>query len=90
MKKFGCCKLGLKCSIFCKSCKGQTCENCEVSGDVIEDNDFENEMDTSILEPNVTLECIDEDGDSSMGDVTEELLSSTIVEENLVQDMHED
>ena len=41
-------------------------------------------------EPNVTLECIDEDGDYSMGDATEELLSSTIVEENLVQDMHED
>ena len=47
-------------------------------------------MDTSILEPNVTLECLDEDGDYCKGDSTEELLSSTIVEENMIQDMHED
>ena len=90
MKKCGCRKLGLKCSNFCKSCKGQTCENCEVNDDVNEEFNIENEMDTSIFEPDVTIDCIDEDGDYTMEDATEELVCSTMLEENPIQYMEDD
>ena len=64
LKKCGCRKLGLKCSIFCKSCKGQSCENCEHNSDINEDSENTcEELDTSILEPNVT---IDESEDNIM------------------------
>lgn len=89
MKKCGCRKLGLNCSVFCKSCKGHSCENCvDTSDEMIEENSlFENaaELESSILEPIVTIDST-EDADV----VNEEMECSYVQSENSIQDIEDD
>lgn len=56
-KRCSCKKLGLKCNIFCKTCKGETCRNqmIEIQSDG-DDIDFPEEMDVSILEPEISID----------------------------------
>ena len=88
MKKRGCRKLGLKCSVFCKSCKGQSCENYVDTLDldeIIEENGlFENaaELESSILELIVTIDST-EDVDL----VNEDTKCSYVQSENSIQDI---
>lgn len=85
MKKCGCRKIGLKCSAFCKSCKGQTCENHEGDSDVHEDN-LEEELDTSIFEPNISIDV----NDDNYFESTYEDLDLSIFEPNISVDYSND
>ena len=90
-EKCSCRKLGLKCSTFCKSCKGQNCENC-IDIDDFDQNEqynFENteEFHSSILEPIIT---IDNTPDVTMRNYNEDAESSYAESENLIMDMEHD
>lgn len=62
-----CKKLGLSCSIFCKICKGRDCENSEniMHIDDVDEEDTYDENDFVLLEPEVILDCTQEDTEDS-------------------------
>lgn len=61
-KRCTCKKLGLKCNIFCKICKGEFCRNCIINTEVDEDDsvDIPENIDLSIMEPDVLMDCTEE------------------------------